>query len=141
MTNDQKIKIAELRAAGFGYANIANALGLTKNQVVSYCHRNGLTGEKATQAASDKPDLGICKNCGKPIVQMPGRKPIKFCSDECCQSWWNAHPDAVTRRAGAIYSFTCAYCGKHFTAYGNKSRKYCSHSCYISGRFGGDGHE
>ena len=139
MTKDQKIKIAELRSAGFGYANIANALGLTKNQVVSYCHRNGLTGEKATQASADKPDVGCCKNCGKPILQVPGRKQVKFCSDECCQSWWNAHPEAVNRKA--VYSFTCACCGQPFTAYGNKSRKYCSHACYIAGRFGGGQHE
>lgn len=138
MTTDQKTKIAELRAVGFGYANIAHALGLTKNQVVSFCHRNGLTGEKTTQAPAGKPDVGICRNCGKPIVQVPGRKQIKFCSDECCQNWWNAHPEAVTRRAGAIYSYTCACCGKSFTAYGNSHRKYCSHSCYIADRFGGN---
>lgn len=139
MTSGQKTKIAELRSAGFGYANIANALGLTKNQVVSYCHRNGLEGEKGTVAQADKPEVGCCKNCGKPIVQVPGRKQVKFCSDECCQSWWNSHPEAVNRKA--VYTFTCACCGKSFTAYGNKSRKYCSHSCYIAGRFGGDGHE
>nr|WP_289698180.1 RNA polymerase subunit sigma-70 [Enterocloster clostridioformis] len=139
MTNDQKEKIAELRAAGFGYANIASALGLTKNQVVSYCHRNGLTGEKATKKAAGRPDVGICRNCGKPVVQVPGRKQVKFCSDDCCQSWWNKHPEAVNRKA--IYSFTCACCGKPFTAYGNRNRKYCSHACYIAGRFGGDGRE
>ena len=67
MTSEQKAKITELRTAGFGYANIANTLGLTKNQVVSFCHRNGLAGEKSTQATKDKPDVGCCKNCGKPI--------------------------------------------------------------------------
>jgi endogenous inhibitor of DNA gyrase (YacG/DUF329 family) len=137
MTKDQKQKIAELRTAGFGYANIANALGLTKNQVVSFCHRNGLSGEKATAASDEKPGIQLCKNCGKPITQVPGRKTIKFCSDECCQSWWNTHPEAVTRRSAAIYSFTCAYCGQPFTAYGNRHRKYCSHACYIADRFGG----
>lgn len=139
MTNEQKVKITELRTAGFGYANIANALGLTKNQVVSYCHRNGLTGEKSNQP--DKPVVLFCKNCGKPITRTPGRKQVKFCSDECCQSWWNAHPEAVTRRSTAIYSFTCAHCGQPFTAYGNRHRKYCSHACYIADCFGGAAHE
>lgn len=139
MTKDQKIKIAELRSAGFGYANIANALGLTKNQVASFCHRNGLTGKKSSQTHTDKPDVGCCKNCGKPIVQVHGRKQVKFCSDECCQSWWNAHPEAVNRKA--VYSFACTHCGKPFTAYGNRNRKYCSHACYIAGRFGGSQHE
>ena len=141
MTNEQKAKITELRTAGFGYTNIAKALAITKNQVVSYCHRNGLTGEKATHAAAKKPDVGICKNCGKSIVQVPGRKQIKFCSYECCQSWWNSHPEAINRHSEAFYSFTCACCGKLFTAYGNRNRKYCSHSCYISGRFGDVSHE
>ena len=33
MTNEQKYQIAELRQFGYGYASIADALGLTKNQV------------------------------------------------------------------------------------------------------------
>ena len=36
----------------------------------------------------------------------------------------------------AVYHFVCACCGEPFTAYGNENRKYCSHSCYIAGRFG-----
>ena len=39
MTNEQKNQIAELRQSGYGYANIADALGLTKNQVSAYCRR------------------------------------------------------------------------------------------------------
>lgn len=139
MTNEQKEKIIESRERGYGYSSIASALGLTKNQVSAFCHRSGLAGEKATQAITDKPDFSCCKNCGKPIVQIHGRKQVKFCSDECCQNWWNAHPEAVNRKA--VYSFTCACCGKPFTAYGNRGRKYCSHACYIAERFGGGHHE
>jgi hypothetical protein len=36
-----------------------------------------------------------------------------------------------------MYSFTCAGCGVEFAAYGNASRKFCSHECYIKSRFGG----
>jgi len=32
-------------------------------------------------------------------------------------------------------TMTCARCGKEFTSYGNKNRKYCSHDCYIKARF------
>lgn len=42
--------------------------------------------------------------------------------------------DIIYRKA--VYAYTCAHCGKPFTAYGNKERKYCSHNCYISDRFG-----
>ena len=58
----------------------------------------------------------------------------KFCSDACRTAWWNSHPDCVDRKA--VYAYTCAHCGKPFTAYGNKERKYCSRNCYISDRFG-----
>lgn len=132
MTDDRKKRIAELRRAGYGYANIASSLGLTKNQVASYCNRNGLAGEKAMR---EEPDNGRCKYCGKPLRQTLGRKTVKFCSDDCCQKWWTSHPEAVKRRA--VYSFTCAHCGKQFTAYGNSKRKYCSRACYIADRFGG----
>lgn len=85
-------------------------------------------------------DAGFCLQCGALLTQTPGRKRVKFCSDNCRTAWWNAHPEKVNRRA--IYHFTCAHCGKPFTAYGNAKRKYCSHACYIADRYkGGDGHE
>ena len=36
MTNEQKLKIKQLRQSGYGYATIAEALGLTKNQVSAF---------------------------------------------------------------------------------------------------------
>ena len=76
----------------------------------------------------------ICKNCGKPVEQTAGIKHRIFCSKKCRQEWWNSHPEAVKQKA--IYVFTCPNCGNAFTVYGNKNRKYCSHSCYITDRFG-----
>jgi hypothetical protein len=35
----------------------------------------------------------------------------------------------------------CQHCGKPFTDYANRHRKYCSHPCYIAARYGGDQHE
>ncbi|MCI9560414.1 MAG: hypothetical protein HFG52_14545 [Lachnospiraceae bacterium] len=59
---------------------------------------------------------------------------------ECRVKWWHEHPEKIKQRA--VYSFTCAGCGKPFTAYGNSRRKYCSHECYIRNRFkGGDAGE
>ena len=76
-----------------------------------------------------------CGYCGAPIIQTPGRKKKKFCSDHCRNHWWNTHLDLVDRRAN--YEFVCQTCGKPFTAYGNAHRKYCSRGCYIEDRFGG----
>lgn len=51
------------------------------------------------------------------------------------QASCNYGSEEVNRKAN--YSCTCAFCGKQFTSYGNKHRKYCSHACYINDRFGG----
>ena len=136
MTNEQKDKIRMLRGSGYGYATIAEALGLTKNQVSAFCRRNDLSGT-ASISKTEIPDIGCCRCCGKSLIQVPGRKEAKFCSDSCRQKWWNGHLDQVNRKA--VYQFTCSCCGKPFSAYGNSKRKYCSHECYIRARFkGGD---
>ena len=131
MTNEQKMKIAELRKQGFGYKKIAQMIGVSDGTVKTYCHRAGLTAP-AEPAPSDG---STCQFCGKPIVQIQGRKQKRFCSDSCRNKWWNSHLDIVKRKA--VYTFTCPACGKEFTAYGNANRKYCCHECYIEDRFGG----
>ncbi len=140
MTDLQKEQIAALREQGYGYATIANAVGMKKGTVVAFCRKMGLTGTKAQGNNRITLDAGFCLQCGTPLVQKPGRKKIKFCSDKCRVTWWNSHPEAVKKKA--IYYFTCAHCGKDFTAYGNAGRKFCSHACYIAERYkGGDADE
>jgi len=140
MTNQQKNQITVLRSQGFGYATIAKAVGLQKGAVVAYCRKIGLTGTKATDNSRIDVDADFCLQCGALLTQTSGRKRIKFCCNKCRITWWNSHPEKVNRKA--VYSFTCANCGKSFTAYGNAGRKYCSHACYIADRFkGGDGDE
>lgn len=140
MTNEQRERIAAMRQDGFGYTTIAKAVGLTKDSIKAFCRAHDLAGVKAQSNARITPDQSFCLCCGKPLRQTPGRKKVKFCSADCRQQWWNTHPEQVTRKA--IYSFTCAYCGKVFTAYGNTRRKYCCHSCYVVARFkGGEPHD
>ena len=133
MTNELKEQVRQLREKNVGYLSIANALDVSVDAVRGYCRRSGLTGQRSTATKSDAA-VGCCLQCGKPVVQRPGIKQIKFCSGTCRQAWWNSHPEKVNRKA--VYSFTCACCGKPFSAYGNAHRKYCSHSCYIEGRYG-----
>ena len=125
----QKERVAHMRLAGWGYSKIAQALGISKNTIKSYCKRNRLSGRQESPE-----DRLVCKNCGREIKQTPGRKTRKFCSDKCRVDWWNAHPELVNR--GAIYHMYCVHCGGSFESYGNKSRKFCSQACYISSRFG-----
>ena len=132
MTDLQKSQIIALREQGYGYATIASSLGLTKNQVSAFCRRNQLTGTNAAVHIEDRPDPNCCRNCGKPLTQTPGRKPVKFCSDACRMAWWNAHPERVQRKA--YYTLTCRHCGKQFESYGNSHRVFCSRDCYLKFR-------
>ncbi len=77
--------------------------------------------------------ITICENCGESIQQYAGRKPKRFCCNECRNQWWNQHLDQVKRKT--YYEITCQHCGKVITVYGDKRRKYCSHECYIADRF------
>lgn len=131
MTAEQKYEITDLRNKGFSYAEIAKQMSISRNTIKSYCQRNNIK----IATGLNKSDEMYCKQCGKKLQRISGKKKPKFCSKECRTKWWNTHPEEVNRKA--IYNFTCAKCGKSFTAYGNTGRKYCSHNCYITARFGG----
>ncbi len=133
MTGEQKEKIIRFRSMGRGYAAIGKELGISKDTVKSFCRRNSLTS--ADILVIDDKDR--CRECGVEIKQRPKMKKQVFCCKACREKWWTEHPERITQKA--VYGFICAKCGKAFTAYGNKKRKYCSHECYIADRFGGGG--
>ena len=136
MTIEEKKQIVVLRKAGKSLTQIADELGVSRNTIKTFCRRNGLSGD-----ADSMPELITdpfekpCRCCGKPVIQMPGRKEKRFCSDECRTRFWNTHL-AEAERDG-MTEYTCPVCGSRFHAYGNRNRKYCSHECYIEARFGG----
>ena len=76
-----------------------------------------------------------CLACGKEIIQLPKTKPKKFCCDKCRITYWH-----IKRKNDTEHhledSYICKHCGKKFFAYCAKDRKYCSHECYISDRYG-----
>ena len=121
-------RINRLRRQGFGYKRISDELGINVNTVKAYCRRHPLdeTREEITP--------GICKQCGKTISIKRTVRPRKFCSDECRQTYWREHDSEIKRMAH--YDYVCKYCGKPFTRYGKRDRKYCSHNCFIKERFG-----
>ncbi len=135
MTSEQAEKIRDMREDGLGCARIGQMLGISKNTVSSFCRSNGLKAGDLKEAKK-RAENGehYCRCCGKPVEQNPGRKEKMFCSDACRMKWWNRHLYKVNRKA--YYEFTCKYCGKTFTAYGNANRKYCCHECYIADRYG-----
>lgn len=126
MTKHQKEKIKHLRINGYSYTKIAKHLSISENTIKSFCRRNNLGN--ASISNFDQPDDSFCRQCGVLLIHLAGAKKKRFCSDKCRLKWWNAHPEAVNRKA--IYTFTCTFCGITFESYGNKKRKYCSRACY-----------
>ena len=137
MNEAQKDKIERMRKKGAGCGEISKELGLNRETVKSYCRRHGLAGiaKKEVQAGTyNDVKLSYCRNCGAPIEQNPKRKQKIFCCDKCRRKWWSKNRNQTNRKAN--YEFICACCGKKFTAYGNRNRKYCCFDCYIKDRFG-----
>lgn len=126
MTKEQKNKLLKLREEGYGYGEISKELGISKSTISSFISRQN-TKTKIVEAKK------VCKNCGKEIINISGKKPKKFCCDRCRNEWWNSHMDQVNKKA--YYESVCACCGKQMVSYGNKKSKYCSHECYIKSRF------
>ena len=125
ITNYQKQSILQLRGKGLTFAEIGEALSLSSNTVKSICRRHQLKAAQEKQATE-----GICKNCGEPLKQTPGARRKVFCSSHCRYEWWNR------TRAKKPYLLTCYHCGKQFTSYGNRKRKFCGRECYLLSRYG-----
>lgn len=139
MTDIDEQQIQELRLKGVGYKAVAAVLGLSRDTVRGYCKRNGLEGDSRVVSLNleeKKNQNLICACCNKPIKQNGRGRVRRFYSEECRRKWWNENQDKRNKKDTAIYEYTCPYCGKEFSSYGNKKRKYCSHNCYIESRFG-----
>lgn len=132
MNKHEKEEIKKLRKKGLGYKRIAVILGLSHNTVKSYCRR-----EKLKKETIKKHDG--CLLCNEKLIQKVGKKQKKFCSDICRMKWWNTHLNQVKRKSYSTHE--CLMCGETFKSYANKTRKYCSHRCYINFRFGDNNNE
>jgi len=131
MINSQKARISQMRLDGESYATIADALGLSRNTVKSFCLRN--TRAEPSEMKADALMTGNCDQCGKGFTLCPGHRQRRFCSDQCRITWWNAHRDLL--KSNAKVEHTCVCCGKQFMGYERQRRKYCSHVCYIAYRY------
>ncbi|WP_425057993.1 hypothetical protein SCACP_25870 [Sporomusa carbonis] len=138
MTETQAEQIREFRLKGIGYKAIASILDLSRDVVRNYCKDQGLEGYGPVVAVNKQEQMqqgSLCRCCSQTIRQPGmGRKRI-FCSDQCRRQWWAAHPEDSRKKETAIYKKTCVYCGRQFTVYASKNRKYCSHECYVHDRF------
>lgn len=138
MTEQQEKQIRQMREQGIGYRSIGLMTGLSRDIVRNFCKSHGLAGygSALTRNLQEQVMLGrACLYCGKEIEQPKTGRPKKFCSEKCRREWWKIHPEKMNRRETAMYRMVCIRCGKEFTSYGNRKRKYCSHECYINARF------
>lgn len=133
MTDEAKKTISELRIQGLGYKKIAKETDLNAGTVKSYCIRHGL-GRGALPVKPNMLPTKPCDYCGGVVTLYPGRKVPRFCCSACRIKWWNRHLSESNH--GCILKYECPACGKVFRAYEKRHRKYCSHSCYITARFG-----
>ncbi|MDP4117570.1 MAG: RNA polymerase subunit sigma-70 [Bacillota bacterium] len=130
MTTEQKQLIHRLRVARKDYQSVAAELGLKIGTVKTYCFRHGLTNADIEEQEQND----ICPCCGASITQRQKVKPRRFCSDKCRIKWWNDNRDLQNKKA--FTRSLCEGCGEELISYGSKNRKYCSHACYVSRRFG-----
>lgn len=91
MTDEIKKKIRTMRLSGKGYKHISSILNLPLSTVKNYCKRNGLLGTGAVVGMNNDVavQLGIvCKNCGKRLKHIDGKKRKTFCTDKCRKEHW-----------------------------------------------------
>lgn len=131
MTETERSKIHAFRLDGMTPKQIAELMGISLNTIKVYCHRNPLS---PTAIADHK---GLCRECGKQLVQLPHKRRKRYCSDKCRMAWWKKNDTQLNRKA--FYQIVCQHCGTEFESYGNAKRKYCSRSCYALARKKVDG--
>ena len=94
MTEEQKIKIIELRKQGLGYKRIAKQLNITRDSVRGYCRRNEPFGEyipskKKKVKKINKIEKRFCLNCNKEIIESGKGPRRKYCCNKCRYSYRN----------------------------------------------------
>ncbi len=133
MNATDKNRITEMRKQGLSYRTISRILDINENTVKTYCRRHSISRENP-EMVFPRVYKRVCKNCGVSFPQYPGHREKLFCCDACRNKWWNTHLSHVKRKS--MTEYTCPTCGKKFSAYGYRHRKYCSHECYITARYG-----
>lgn len=132
MTENEKSAIERMRKKGLSYQKIADNLSIRKEAVRSFCRTRNIAPATGATASSS-----ICPICGRQLKQPEGKgRRRRFCSDACRMKWWKNHPSEKGHDIARIRVYRCRGCGNLFRGYGSAERKYCSHECYISDRFG-----
>lgn len=124
MTEQEKRKVIDLHKEGKSYSVISCELNISINTIKSFMARR------------NRKEKHFCRQCHKPVMQMPHRKTKKFCSNSCRMKWWRKHSDEMNRNSFKIVK--CPICHVDFQIYSTRQQTYCSRDCYIKARYGGN---
>lgn len=116
MNVEKIVKAVQLRESGLNIEQISKEIDLSI-ATVSRILKEGYI-----------PEIVICPECGKKLVNKKGIKPKKFCSEKCRLSWWGKHRELIKHRSFGLKN--CPHCGKLFKPRSNQT--YCSRICYLS---------
>lgn len=122
MTNETKTLIISLRNSGKSYGEIVKSTGVCESTVKTICLRNKKQNENNAS----------CKNCGKKLYYIKGKKKKIFCSDKCRMAYWKANRNLIKRKP--CFDVECPICHCHFMSYKSQCTKYCSWECYLTSR-------
>lgn len=141
MTDLQKQQITQMRVQGKKYAEISDSLGIALGTIKAFCSRKlPKTADIPDPVITIQITEGNCKRCGRPLINTSGHRQKTFCSPSCQRKYWQEHKELLQH--SSLVTITCPTCGKQFSDYAGHRRKYCSHACYISSRYGkADAHE
>lgn len=126
MTDQERSQIRSYQLDGLTPKQISELTGISQNTVKVHCHRYPVSN---ADIADHK---GLCRYCGKPLIQTPHKKAKRYCSDKCRMAWWKENEASLNKKA--FYRIVCQHCGSVFESYGKAGRKYCSRSCYALAR-------
>ena len=126
MTDLERRKIHTYQLDGLTPKQISERTGIAQNTVKVHCYRNPVS---KADIADHK---GLCRHCGRPLIQTPHKKAKRYCSDKCRMAWWKDNEARLNKKA--YYRIVCQYCGTVFESYGKAGRKYCSRNCYALAR-------
>lgn len=139
MTDLQKQQITQMRKQGRTYSEISDSLSIAVGTIKAFCSRKVPKAPAFAPVVQATTTEGYCKRCGQPLINTPGHRQKTFCSSVCQRKYWQENKEML--RHDSFVTITCPACGKQFSDYAGHHRKYCSHSCYITHRYGGASYE
>ncbi len=93
MTDQERSQIRSYQLDGLTPKQISELTGISQNTVKVHCHRYPVT---KAEIADHK---GLCRHCGKPLIQTPHKRAKRYCSDKCRMAWCKKNEAHLNKKA------------------------------------------